>query len=133
MTDKFIQAWCEEHGFSSKVGAIIAYKEIEEKDLNVDNYSENLAEIIINGESYTVYDESDVYDMIKDKEDDIQDEIEDLIHRYIFGYTNIVDYINFEDYFNDHKVDISNIIDEDRFKTFCFNYHYFYICNNDKY
>ena len=133
MTDKFIQAWCEEHGFSSKVGAIIAYKEIKEKDLNIDNYSENLDEITVNYESYTVYDESDTYDMIKDEEDSIRDEIENLIHRYLAGYTNIVDYINFKDYFNDNEVDVSNVIDEDRFKEFYFNGHYFYICNDDKY
>lgn len=132
MTDKFIQAWCEEHGFSNKVGAVIAYKEIEEKDLNVDNYSEDFEEIIVNDESYTVYNESDIHDMIKDEEDYIKDQIKDQIYRYIVDY-NIVDYINFEDYFNNNEVDISNVIDEDRFTEFCFNNHYFYICDNDQY
>ena len=133
MTDKFIQAWCEEHGFSNKVGAVIAYKEIEEKDLNVDNYSEDFEEIIVNDESYTVYNESDIHDMIKDEEDYIKDEIKNQICRYITDYCNIVDYIDFENYFNDNDVDFSNIVDEDRFIEFCFNNHYFYICDNDQY
>ena len=133
MTDKFIHAWCEEHNFSDKVGAVIAYKEIEEKDLNVDNYSEDFEEIIVNDESYTVYNESDIHDMIKDEEDYIKDEIKNQICRYITDYCNIVDYIDFENYFNDNDVDFSNIVDEDRFIEFCFNNHYFYICDNDQY
>ena len=131
MTDKFIQAWCEEHGFSNKVGAVIAYKEIEEKDLNVDSYKEDYEEVIVNDESYIVYNESDINDMIEDEEDYIKNEIISLIDRYI-NY-NIADYINFENYFHDNEVDISNIIDEDRFTEFCFNNYYFYICNNDQY
>ena len=91
MTDKFIQAWCEEHGFSNKVGAVIAYKEIEEKDLNVDNYSEDNEEIIVNDESYTVYNESDIYSMIKDEEDYIKDDIKSLIDRYIKTLFLVID------------------------------------------
>lgn len=132
MTDKFIQAWCEEHGFSNKVGAVIAYKKIEEKDLNVDNYSEDFEEIIVDDESYTVYNESDVYDMIKDEKNYVEDEIKDQICRYITNYCDIVDYIDFENYFDNNDVDISNIIDN-RFTEFCFNNHYFYICDNDQY
>lgn len=131
MTDKFIQAWCEEHGFSNKVGAVIAYKEIEEKDLNVDNYSEDFEETIVDDESYTVYNESDIRDMIKDEEDYIKDEIKNLIYRYIPDY-DIVDYIDYENYFINNPVDISNIIDEDRSTEFCFNNNYFYICDNDQ-
>jgi aspartyl-tRNA synthetase len=130
MTDKFIQAWCEEHGFSNKVAAVIAYKEIEEKDLNIDNYSEDSEEIIVDNESYTVYNESDVYNMIKDEQDYIKDEIKNLIHRYI-DY-DVSDYIDFKEYFNDNEVDISNVIDEDRFTEFCFNNYYYYICDNDQ-
>ena len=132
MTDKFIQAWCEEHGFSNKVGAIIAYKEIEEKDLNVDNYSEDNEEIIVNDESYTVYNESDIYSMIEDEEDYIKDDIKSLIDRYIKDYYNLSDYIDFKEYFNDYEVSISDVIDESRFKEFCFNNNYFYICDNDQ-
>lgn len=132
MTDKFIQAWCEEHGFSNKVGAVIAYKKIEEKDLNVDNYSEDCEEIIVDDESYTVYNESDISDMIKDEENYIKDEIKSQINRYI-NY-DIVDYVSFEDYFMDNNiVNISDVIDKDRFTEFCFNNHYFYICDNDQY
>lgn len=131
MTDKFIQAWCEEHGFSNKVGAIIAYKEIEEKDLNVDNYSEDFEEIIVNDESYTVYNESDICDLIKDEEDYHKDQIKDQIYRYIADY-DIVDYIDFKGYFDDHEIDISDVIDKDRFIEFYFNNHYFYICDNDQ-
>ena len=121
MTDKFIQAWCEEHGFSNKVGAIIAYKKIEEKDLNIDNYSEDNEEIIVDYESYTVYNESDIHDMIEDEED------------YIKDYYNLSDYIDFKEYFNDYEVSISDIIDESRFKEFYFNDNYFCICDNDQY
>lgn len=132
MTDKFIQAWCEEHGFSSKVAAVIAYKEIEEKDLNVDNYSEDSEEIIVDNESYTVYNESDIYDMIDDEQDYVKDEIGNLIHRYIPDY-DIFDYIDFKEYFNDYGVGVSDVIDENRFTKICFNNHYYYICDNDQY
>ena len=132
MIDKFIQAWCEEHGFSNKVGAIIAYKEIEEKDLNVDNYSEDNEEIIVDDESYTVYNESDIHSMIEDEEDYIKDDIKSLIDRYIKDYYNLSDYIDFKEYFNDYEVSISDVIDESRFKEFCFNNNYFYICDNDQ-
>ena len=132
MTDKFIQAWCEEHGFSNKVGAVIAYKEIEEKDLNVDNYSEDNEEIIVDDESYTVYNESDIYSMIKDEEDYIEDDIKSLINRYISPDYDIADYIDFKGYFDDNQVNVSNVIDEDRFTEFCFNHKYFYICDNDQ-
>lgn len=131
MTDKFIQAWCEEHGFSNKVGAVIAYKEIEEKDLNVDNYSEDFEEVIVNDESYTVYNESDIRDMIEDEEDYIKDEIKNLIYRYMADY-DIFDYIDFKDYFSNNEVDLSNVIDEDRFIVFYFNNNHFYICDNDQ-
>ena len=132
MTDKFIHAWCEEHNFSDKVGAVIAYKEIEEKDLNVDNYSEDFEEVIVNNESYTVYDESNVYDMIKDEQDYIKDEIGNLIHRYIPDY-DIFDYIDFKGYFDDYGVNVSDVIDDNRFTEFCFNNKCFYICDNDQY
>ena len=133
MTDKFIQAWCEEHGFSNKVGAVIAYKEIEEKDLNVDNYSEDNEEIIVDNESYTVYNESDIHDMIEDEKDYIKDDIKSLINRYIINYYNLFDYIDFKEYFNDYEVSISDVIDESRFKEFYFNNNYFCICDNDQY
>ena len=131
MTDKFIQAWCEEHGFSNKVGAVIAYEEIEEKDLNVDNYSEDFEEVIVNDKSYTVYNESDIRDMIEDEENYIKDEIKSLIYRYMADY-DIFDYIDFKDYFCNNEVDLSNLIDEDRFTVFYFNNNCFYICDNDQ-
>lgn len=133
MTDKFIQAWCEEHNFSNKVAAVIAYKEIKEKDLNVDNYCEDNEEIIIDNESYTVYNESDVYDMIDDEQDYVKDEIKNLIHRYIADYDDIADYIDFKEYFDNYGVDVSDVIDKNRFTEFCFNNNYFYICDNDQY
>lgn len=132
MTDKFIQAWCEEHDFSDKVAAVIAYKKIEEKDLNVDNYCEDNEEIIIDNESYTVYSESDVYNMIDDEQDDIKYNIKDQLCRYIPDY-DIFDYIDFKEYFDNYGVDISDVIDENRFTEFCFNNRYFYICDNDQY
>ena len=132
MTDKFIQAWCEEHDFSDKVAAVIAYKKIEEKDLNVDNYCEDNEEIIIDNESYTVYSESDVYNMIDDEQDNIKYNIKDQLRRYIPDY-DIFDYIDFKEYFDNYGVDISDVIDENRFTEFCFNNRYFYICDNDQY
>jgi hypothetical protein len=132
MTDKFIQAWCEEHDFSDKVAAVIAYKKIEEKDLNVDNYCEDNEEIIIDNESYTVYSESDVYDMIDDEQDNIKYDIKNQLRRYIPDY-DIFDYIDFKEYFDNYGVDVSDVIDENRFTEFCFNNRYFYICDNDQY
>lgn len=132
MTDKFIKAWCEEHDFSDKVAAVIAYKKIEEKDLNVDNYCEDNEEIIINNESYTVYSESDVYNMIDDEQDNIKYNIKDQLRCYIPDY-DIFDYIDFKEYFDNYGVDVSDVIDENRFTEFCFNNRYFYICDNDQY
>ena len=70
--------------------------------------------------------------MINDEEDNIKDNIEDLIFRYIPEYNSIADYIDFEKYFVNNEVDISDIIDKDRFTEFYFNNHYFYICDNDQ-
>lgn len=130
MTDEFIQAWCEEHDFSDKVAAVIAYKKIEEKDLNVDNYCEDNEEIIIDNESYIVYSESDVCNMINDEQDDIKDNIKYKLYHYIPDY-DIFDFIDFKEYFDNYGVDISDVIDENRFTVFCFNNRDFYICDND--
>lgn len=129
MTDKFIQAWCEEHGFSNKVAALIAYLEIEEKDLNVDNYSENIEEIVINDETYTVFDESDIKDQINCEIDDRENEIKRLLDRSVNIYLpmDISDYINWDEYFDDSNINVWDVIDDTDFTEFCFNNQYFYI------
>lgn len=129
MTDKFIQAWCEEHGFSSKVAALIAYLEIEEKDLNVDDYSENLEEIVINDETYTVFDENDIKDQINCEIDDRENDIKRLLDRFVNIHlpVDICDYINWDEYFDDSNINVWDVIDETDFTEFCFNNQYFYI------
>lgn len=129
MTDKFIKAWCEEHGFSNKVAALIAYLEIEEKDLNVDNYSENIEEIVINDETYTVFDESDIKDQINCEIDDRKYEIKKSLDHYVNPYLtlDICDYINWDEYFCDSNINVWDVIDERDFTEFCFNNQYFYI------
>ena len=129
MTDKFIQSWCEEHGFSNKVAALIAYLEIEEKDLNVDNYSEDMEEIVINDETYTVFDESDIKDQINCEIDDRENEIKRLLDRSVNIYLpmDISDYINWDEYFDDSNINVWDVIDDTDFTEFCFNNQYFYI------
>lgn len=129
MTDKFIQAWCEEHGFSDKVAALIAYLEIKEKDLNVDDYSEDVERIVINNELYTVFDESDIKDQINDEIRYQKDQIIQLLEQHInpFLTIDIYDYIDWNEYFEDLDINVWDVIDKTDFTEFCFNNQYFYI------
>lgn len=112
MTNRFISAWCYEHDFTDKLGAVIALEELEEKDLKEDNFSEDDCEITVLGKSYTVYDWNDIDDMISDKENDEKGDIISQLGNNL-AFSIIEDYINWEKYFDDRDYDESDVLSQD--------------------
>lgn len=112
MTNRFISAWCYEHDFTDKLGAVIALEGLEEKDLKEDNFSEDSCEITVLGKSYIVYDWNDIDDMISDK---LVDEKGDIISQLSnnLAFSIIADYINWEKYFDDRNYDESDVLSQD--------------------
>lgn len=112
MTNRFISAWCYEHDFTDKLGAVIALEGLEEKDLKEDNFSEDSCEITVLGKSYIVYDWNDIDDMISDK---LVDEKGDIISQLSNNpaFSIIEDYINWEKYFDDRNYDESDVLSQD--------------------
>lgn len=112
MTNRFISAWCYEHNFTDKLGAVIALEGLEEKDLKEDNFSEDSCEITVLGKSYIVYDWNDIDDMISDK---LVDEKGDIISQLSnnLAFSIIEDYINWEKYFDDRNYDESDVLSQD--------------------
>lgn len=112
MTNRFISAWCYEHDFTDKLGAVIALEGLEEKDLKEDNFSEDSCEITVLGKSYIVYDWNDIDDMISDK---LVDEKGDIISQLSnnLAFSIIEDYINWEKYFDDRNYDESDVLSQD--------------------
>lgn len=128
MTNRFISAWCYEHDFTDKLGAVIALEELEEKDLKEENFSEDGCEITVFDKSYTVYNWNDVDDMITEKQCfDKDDIILQLDSNPAFSI--IEDYINWEKYFNDRDYDESDVLSPD-FVERDFNGDTFFICED---
>jgi hypothetical protein len=112
MTNRFISAWCYEHDFTDKLGAVIALEELEEKDLKEDNFSENGWEITVLGKNYIVYDYNDVDNIISDKQNDDKDAIISQLDSNP-AFSIIEDYIDWEKYFNDRDYDESDVLPQD--------------------
>jgi len=128
MTNRFISAWCYEHDFTDKLGAVIALEELEEKDLKEENFSEDGCEITVFDKNYTVYNWNDIDDMISDKQcNDKNDIISQLDTNPAFSI--IEDYINWEKYFNDRDYDESDVLSSD-FVEKDFNGDTFFICED---
>jgi len=128
MTNRFISAWCYEHNFTNKLGAVIALKKLEEKDLKEDNFSEDGCEIKVFDEYYTVYNLNDVDDMISEKQCfDKDDIISQLDSNPAFSI--IEDYINWEKYFDDRDYDESDVLSSD-FDEIDFCSDTFFICKD---
>lgn len=128
MTNRFISAWCYEHNFTNKLGAVIALKKLEEKDLKEDNFSEYGCEIKVFDEYYTVYNLNDVDDMISEKQCfDKDDIISQLDSNPAFSI--IEDYINWEKYFDDRDYDESDVLSSD-FDEIDFCSDTFFICKD---
>lgn len=127
MTNRFISAWCYEHDFTDKLGAVIALEGLEEKDLKEENFSEDGCEITVFDKEYTVYNLNDIDDMISDKQSyDKYDIISQLDTNPAFSI--IEDYINWEKYFNDRDYDESDVLSD--FVERDFNSDTFFICEN---
>jgi hypothetical protein len=128
MTNRFISAWCYEHDFTDKLGAVIALEGLEEKDLKEENFSEDGCEITVLDKNYTVYNLSDVDDMISDKQ--IFDK-DDIILQLDSNpaFVIIEDYINWEKYFDDRDYDESDVLSPD-FVERDFNGNTFFICED---
>jgi hypothetical protein len=128
MTNRFISAWCYEHDFTDKLGAVIALKGLEEKDLKEENFSEDCCGITVFDKGYTVYNLNDVDDMISDKQyNDKYDIISQLDSNPAFSI--IEDYINWEKYFDDRDYDESDVLSPD-FVEIDFNSDTFFICED---
>lgn len=128
MTNRFISAWCYEHDFTDKLGAVIALEGLEEKDLKEENFSEDGCEITVFDKEYTVYNLNDVDDMISDKQcNDKYDIISQLDSNPTFSI--IEDYINWEKYFDDRDYDESDVLSPD-FVERDFNSDTFFICED---
>lgn len=123
MTQRFISAWCYEHDFSDKLGAIIYFEDLEEKDLNEDNFTEKGCYITIPNKEYTVFNCSDVDEMIEDKKSKIKDDILDLLHNSEL----IKDYIDWNRYFHEHEIDESDVLPSDCEEIDFYNNTYFII------
>ena len=128
MTNRFISAWCYEHDFTDKLGAVIAFEGLEEKDLKEDNFSENSCEITVLGKDYIVYNWNDIDDMISDKQ---SNEKYDIISQLDANpaFSIIEDYINWEKYFDDRDYDESDVLSPDFIEVdFCGET--FFICED---
>lgn len=125
MTTKFIQAWCEEHGFSNYVGAVIVYECLPEEDLKVDNFSEDGYEITTPNDTYTVYDSSDISSFIKEEENGVKDELEYDLRRNLPQW-DIKSYIDWDEYFGDNPIEPQDVIDED-YSEIDFDYNHYFI------
>lgn len=112
MTNRFISAWCYEHDFTDKLGAVIALEGLEEKDLKEDNFSEDGCEITVLNKSYIVYDWEDIDDMISDKQNDEKGDIISQLNNNL-AFSIIEDYINWEKYFDDRDYDESDVLSQD--------------------
>lgn len=123
MTQRFISAWCYEHEFSEKLGAIIYFENLEEKDLDEDNFTEEGCYITTPNKEYTVFDWTDVDGMIEDKMNEIRDGILDSLHNSEL----IKDYINWDKYFNEHEINETNVLPSDYEKIEFYNNTYFII------
>lgn len=123
MTQRFISAWCYEHEFSEKLGAIIYFEDLEEKDLDEDNFSEKGCCITIPNKKYTVFDWNDIDKMIEDKKGKIKDDILDLLHNSEL----IKDYINWDGYFHEHEIDESDVLPSGYGEIDFYNNTYFII------
>lgn len=128
MTNRFISAWCYEHDFTDKLGAVIALKGLEEKDLKEENFSEDGCEITVFDKYYTVYNWSDVEDMISDKQSCDKDYITLQLDSNP-AFSIIEDYINWEKYFDDRDYDESDVLSKD-FVEEDFNGDTFFICED---
>ena len=128
MTNRFISAWCYEHDFTNKLGAVIALEGLEEKDLKEENFSEDGCEITVLDKNYIVYDWDDVDNMIFDKQcNDKNDIISQLDTNPAFSI--IEDYIDWEKYFDDRAYDESDVLSPD-FVEKNFNDDTFFICED---
>lgn len=127
MTNRFISAWCYEHDFTDKLGAVIALEGLEEKDLKEENFSEDGCEITVFDKYYTVYNLNDIDDMISDKQSYDKDDIISQLDTNP-AFSIIEDYINWEKYFNDRDYDESDVLSD--FVERDFNSDTFFICEN---
>lgn len=123
MTQRFISAWCYEHEFSDKLGAIIYLEDLEETDLNEDNFTEEGCYITTPNKEYTVFNWSDVDEMIEDKKSKIKDGILDLLHNSEL----IKDYIDWNRYFHEHEIDESDVLPSGYEEIDFYNTTYFII------
>ena len=128
MTNRFISAWCYEHDFTDKLGAVIALEGLEEKDLKEENFSEDGCEITVFDKNYIVYNWNDIEDMISDKQNYNKDDIISQLDSNP-AFSIIEDYINWEKYFNDHDYDESDVLSPD-FVEKDFNHETFFICED---
>lgn len=128
MTNRFISAWCYEHDFTDKLGAVIALEGLEEKDLKEENFSEDGCEITVFDKYYTVYNLNDIDDMISDKQSCDKDDIISQLDTNP-AFSIIEDYINWEKYFNDRDYDESDVLSAD-FVERDFNSDTFFICED---
>lgn len=125
MKDKFISAWCDEHNFSDKLGAVISKLELREEDLNEDNFDEYASDITVDGDTYTVYDQNDIDDLIREQEEFNKSEI---ISKYHCG--EIEEFIDWNEYFEKNPVEIEDVIG-DEFEDFIFYGAVYYIHKED--
>ncbi len=130
MTQKFINAWCEEHGFSMKVGAIIALEGLKEKDLKEDNFGENGDSIEGMEDTYTVYDEEDVRNMIDDREYDVKSDIKGQLSK--IDNSEIKDYIKWDEYFEDFPIEVEDILGDSFTETSFCGYTFYIASESDE-
>lgn len=128
MTSRFISAWCYEHDFTDKLGAVIALEGLEEKDLKEENFSEHGCEITVFNKDYIVYDYDDIDGMISDKKCSDKDDIISQLDTNP-AFSIIEEYINWEKYFDDRDYDESDVLSSD-FVEKVFNGDTFFICEN---
>lgn len=129
MSNEFILAWCREHQFSENVAAIISYLNLSEKDImnEEDLIDEDGSCVYVGDDCYEVWGPNNTDSLIKDEEDLVKDNA----RMDICSPSILKDYIDWDEYFGDHPIELGDVLELSEFDDYTFNYDTFYIRKED--
>lgn len=130
MSNEFILAWCKEHQFSENVAAIISYLNLSEKDLiEKDLIDEDTVynNVYVGDDCYEVYGPKNATSLIKEEEDLVKDNAQ----MGAYSPSILKDYIDWDEYFEDHPIELGDILDLSEYDDYTFYYNTFYIKKED--